>query len=248
VFYAFGRLKVQIAIFKTHSLQVIEMTDAIAPKLKVASVFIFLGFLMTLGLTATTLLNPGGGNLYELRPIANIIADLIGASALDINIKLASLVFDNFFMIGYLAIFYGLYLVTKPKEEFLAKVAFALGSLTFASDLVENAFQVAFLTGIPNGWVPADGVFSSFWVIMYVKDISSYMAGFTFIVLLVLSLSDPAEYKSSKGIFVILLALYVSFGVVAIIEPSFLIFRNLSFMIDLLLASLLFRLMSSKIV
>jgi len=222
------------------------MTDILGPRLKVVSAFIFMGFLMTLGLTATTLLNPGGGNLYEVRPIANVIADLVAASAQDINIKLASLVFDNFFMIGYLAIFYGLFLLTKGKEDLIAKVAFALGSLTFISDLVENAFQVALLTGVPNGWLPADSVFSSLWVVMYVKDISSYMAGFTFIVLLLLSLSDPPEFKSSKLIFVILLGLYVCFGVVAIIEPSFLIFRNLSFMIDLFIASLLFRQMSAK--
>ena len=223
------------------------MVDTIRSKLGVVSVFIFLGFLMTLGLTVTTLLNPGGGNLYEVRPIANVIADLVGATPQDINIKLASLVFDNFFMIGYLAVFYGLFLVTKGKEDLIAKVAFALGSLTFVSDLIENAYQVAFLTGVPNGWVPADSVFSSFWLVMYVKDISSYMAGFTFIVLLVLSLNNPPEFKSSKLIFVILLGLYVSFGVVAIIEPSFLLFRNLSFMIDLLLASLLFRQISTKI-
>lgn len=223
------------------------MTETIGPKLKVASVFIFLGFLMTLGLTATTLLNPGGGDLYEVRPIASVIADLVAASAQDINIKLASLVFDNFFMIGYLAIFYGLFLLTKGKEDLIAKVAFALGSLTFISDLVENAFQIALLTGVPNGWVPADSVFSSLWLAMYVKDISSYMAGFTFIVLLVLSFSEPPEFKSSKIIFVVLLGLYVSFGVVAIIEPSFLILRNLSFMIDLLIASLLFRQMSMKL-
>ncbi|MBE0527199.1 hypothetical protein E4H12_15175 [Candidatus Thorarchaeota archaeon] len=223
------------------------MTDTIGPKLKVASVFIFLGFLMTLGMTATTLLNPGGGDLYEVRPITNVIADLVAASTQDINIKLAALVFDNFFMIGYLAIFYGLFLLTKGREDLIAKVAFALGSLTFISDLVENAYQVAFLTGVPNGWVPADGVFSSLWVVMYVKDISSYMAGFTFIVLLLLSLSDPTEFRTSKLVFVILLGLYVIFGVVAIIEPSFLVYRNLSFMIDLLIASLLFRQMSTKV-
>ena len=223
------------------------MTDTTGPKLKVASVFIFLGFIMTLGMTATTLLNPGGGDLYEVRPIANVIADLVGATALDINIKLTSLVLDNFFMIGYLAIFYGLFLLTKSREDLIAKVAFALGSLTFISDLVENAYQVALLTGVPNGWVPADNVFSSMWMVMYVKDISSYMAGFTFIVLLVLSLNDPPEFKSSKLIFVVLLGLYVGLGVVAIIEPSFLVFRNISFMIDLLIASLLFRQISGKL-
>ena len=223
------------------------MTDAIGPKLKVASVFIFLGFLMTLGLTVTTLLNPGGGDLYEVRPIANVIADLAAATAQDINIKLASLVFDNFFMIGYLAIFFGLYVLTKEKEELIAKVAFLLGSVTFVTDMVENAFQVALLTGVPNGWVPADNVFSSLWVVMYVKDISSYMAGFTFIVLLLLSLSNPPEFRTSKMVFVILLGLYVGLGVVAIIEPSFLLFRNLSFMIDLLVASLLFRQMATPV-
>ncbi|MHA2081632.1 MAG: hypothetical protein ACW99H_10860, partial [Candidatus Thorarchaeota archaeon] len=213
----------------------------------VASVFIFLGFLMTLGMTATMVLNPGGGNLYEVRPIANVIADIVAASAQDINIKLASLVFDNFFMIGYLAIFYGLFLLTRDKEKVIAKVAFMLGSLTFISDLVENAFQVALLTGVPNGWLPADNVFSSLWVVMYVKDISSYMAGFTFIVLLLLSLSDTPEIRSSKVVFVILLGLYVSLGVFAIIEPSFLVFRNLSFMIDLLIASLLFRRLAASL-
>ncbi len=223
------------------------MEDTLGPKLKVVSVFVFLGFLMTLGLTITTLLNPGGGNLYELRPITDIIADLTGATAQDINIKLAGLVFDNFFMIGYLAIFYGLFLLTKGEEELMAKVAFALGSLTFISDLVENAYQVALLTGVPNGWVPADSVFTSFWIVMYVKDISSYMAGFTFIVLLLLSLSNPQENRSFKLIFAILLGLYVGLGVIAIVEPSLLVFRNLSFMIDLFIASFIFLQMSRNL-
>ena len=223
------------------------MDDTLGPRLKVVSVFIFLGFLMTLGMTATTLLNPGGGNLYELRPIGSVIADLVGASAQDITIKLAAIVFDNFFMIGYLAIFYGLFLLTRDEEKMMAKVAFLLGSLTFISDLVENAFQVALLTGVPNGWIPADNVFSSLWVVMYVKDISSYMAGFTFIVLLLLSLSNPPEVRIAKVVFVILLGLYVSLGVISIIVPSFLLFRNLSFMIDLLVASLLFRQLATKL-
>ncbi len=223
------------------------MMDDIASRLKVVSVFIFLGFLMTLGMTAMTLLNPGGGNLYEVRAIGSVIADLLAASAQDINIVLVSLVFDNFFIIGYLCIFYGLFLITKERDRVISMIGFALGLTTGFTDLIENAFQVALLTGVPNGWVPADSVFSSLWVVMYVKDISSYMAGFTFIVLLLLSLSDPPEFKSSKLIFAILLGLYVSFGVVAIIEPSFLVFRNLSFMIDLLIASLLFRQMSAKL-
>jgi len=221
--------------------------DDIASRLKTVSVFIFLGFLMTIGMTVMTLLNPGGGSLYEVRAIGNVIADLIAASAADINITLVSLVFDNFFIIGYLCIFYGLFLITKERDRVISMIGFALGLTTGFTDLIENAFQVALLTGVPNGWVPADSVFSSLWIVMYVKDISSYMAGFVFIVMLLLSLNDRQEIRLSKMVFVILLGLYVSLGVIAIIEPSFLVFRNLSFMIDLLIGSLLFRQMAAKL-
>jgi hypothetical protein len=223
------------------------MMDDIASRLKVVSVFIFLGFLMTLGMTAMTLLMPGGGNLYEVRAIGNVIADLLAASAQDINIVLVSLVFDNFFIIGYLCIFYGLFLITKERERVISMVGFALGLTTGFADLIENGLQVALLTGVPNGWVPADSVFSSLWIVMYVKDISSYMAGFVFIVMLLLTLSDRQEIRLSKMVFVILLGLYVGLGVIAIVEPSFLIFRNLSFMIDMLIGSLLFRQMAAKL-
>ncbi|MCK5390200.1 MAG: hypothetical protein KAJ36_06905, partial [Candidatus Thorarchaeota archaeon] len=223
------------------------MMDDIASRLKVVSVFIFLGFLMTLGMTVMTLLNPGGGNLYEVRAIGNVIADLIAASATDINIVLVGLVFDNFFIIGYLCIFYGLFLITKERDRVISMMGFALGLTTGFTDLIENALQVALLTGVPNGWVPADSVFSSLWIVMYVKDISSYMAGFVFIVMLLLSLNDRQEIRLSKLVFVILLGLYVSLGVIALVEPSFLIFRNLSFMIDMLIGSLLFRQMAAKL-
>ena len=223
------------------------MMNDIASRLKIISVFIFLGFLMTLGMTAMILLNPGGGSLYEVRAIGNVIADLIAASPTDINITLVSLVFDNFFIIGYLCIFYGLFLITKEMDRVISLIGFALGLTTGIADLIENAFQVALLTGVPNGWVPADGVFSSLWIVMYVKDISSYMAGFVFIALLLLTLRDRQEIRLSKMIFVILLGLYVSLGIIAIVEPSFLVFRNLSFMIDMLFGSLLFRQMSAKL-
>lgn len=224
------------------------MTDNIGPRLKVASVFIFIGFIMTLGMATTIFLNPGGGNLYEVRAQWSFIADLDAATSSDINIKLASLIFDNFFMIGYLCIFYGLFLITREKEDFIAKIAFALGGLTFFSDLVENAFQILILTGVPNDFWPSSSFVSTFWTIMYIKDISSYMAGFTFIVLLLVSLSEPVAFRTAKVVFVILLGLYVGLGVIAIIEPTFLVFRNLSFMVDLLVASLLFHRLSTLMV
>jgi hypothetical protein len=72
------------------------------------------------------------------------------------------------------------------------------------------------------------------------------MAGFAFIVLLLLSLNTHPEIRVSKIVFVVLLGLYVGLGTVAIIDPALLIFRNLSFMIDLLVASILFRQLSGK--
>lgn len=72
-------------------------------------------------------------------------------------------------------------------------LGFVLGLTTGLTDLLENALQVALLNGVPNGWVPVDNIFSSLWMVMYVKDISSYIAGFVFVVLLLLSLNAPME-------------------------------------------------------
>ncbi|MHA2072856.1 MAG: hypothetical protein ACW985_13855, partial [Candidatus Thorarchaeota archaeon] len=58
-------------------------------------------------------------------------------------------------------------------------------------------------------------------------------------VLLLLTLSDPPNLRSSKLLLAILVGLYVVIGSIAIVESSFLLVRNLSFMIDMLLGALI---------
>jgi hypothetical protein len=72
-----------------------------------------------------------------------------------------------------------------------------------------------------------------------VKDLTSYMAGMMFIVLLILTMSDPPSLRSSKLLLAILVGLYVVIGSIAIVESSFLLVRNLSFMMDMLLGALI---------
>jgi hypothetical protein len=144
-----------------------------------------------------------------------IINDLASATSADIAIRLAGIVFDTFFMVGYMAVFYGLFVLTKDKESFFPKLAFALGLITGFTDLVENAIQVALFNGIPAGWSPGGLYFATLWSFTFVKDLTSYMAGMIFIVLLLLTLSDPPNLRSSKLLLAILVGLYVVIGSIA---------------------------------
>ncbi|MFW9800417.1 MAG: hypothetical protein ACFFD9_08270, partial [Candidatus Thorarchaeota archaeon] len=146
-----------------------------------------------------------------------------------------------------LAVFYGLFLLTKQSGDFFPKLAFALGITTGVSDLVENAIQVAMFTGIPAGWTPDGLYFASLWTFTSVKDMTSYMAGMIFVVLLILSVGTPPELRLNKSVLAILVGFYVLLGSVAIIENTFLLYRNLSFMFDLLLGGLLFYRMSTAL-
>ncbi|MHA2042004.1 MAG: hypothetical protein ACW975_09090, partial [Candidatus Thorarchaeota archaeon] len=58
-------------------------------------------------------------------------------------------------------------------------------------------------------------------------------------VLLLLTLSDPPNLRSSKLLLAILVGLYVVIGSIAIVESAFLLVRNLSFMMDMLLGALI---------
>ncbi|MFW9887537.1 MAG: hypothetical protein ACFFER_05105 [Candidatus Thorarchaeota archaeon] len=217
------------------------MTDNSIP-LKIASVFVFIGFLMTLGLTASTLLSPEGSQLYTATDPQVLINEIASSTVADIDIRLAGIGFDTFFIVGYMAIFYGFFVLTKDKESFFAKLALALGLTTGFCDLVENAIHVALLNGIPAGWSPDGLYFAALWSFTFVKDLASYMAAMIFIVLLVFIMNDPPNLRSYKLILAIFVGLYVVIGCIAIVDSSFLIVRNLSFMLTMPLgAFILFR-------
>jgi len=223
------------------------MTENTSASLRISAVFVLIGFLMTLGLVAVTLLSGSGAQLHEAVDPQIIINELNAATAADLNIRLAGLVFDMFFIVGYVAIFYGLFVLTKSSAPFFPKLAFAIGLTTGLCDLIENAIQLALFTGVPAGWTPDGLYFASLWTFTFVKDMASYTTGMIFIVLLLLSLGTPAELRLGKSLLVVLLGLYVVLGSLAIIDSSFLLYRSLSFMFDMLLGGILFYRMSSGI-
>ncbi|UCE09571.1 MAG: hypothetical protein JSW61_11445 [Candidatus Thorarchaeota archaeon] len=223
------------------------MSDTTSSSLRTAAIFVFIGFLMTLGMVAETLLNTDAVNLYTVNDIQSIIDGLVASTPFTIQFSLAGLVFDCFFIIGYLSIFYALYVLTKERDLVLPKLAFALGFTTGVTDLVENAIHVSLLTGVPNGWVPDALVFSNAWTVTFVKDLSSYMAGMIFVVLLLMTLGIPPVLRTPKLVLTILLGLYVVLGCIAVVFPPFLTLRNLSFMIDMLLGSLMLSNMATRI-
>ncbi|MHA2601661.1 MAG: hypothetical protein AM324_005965 [Candidatus Thorarchaeota archaeon SMTZ1-83] len=220
------------------------MTENTSVSLRISAVFVLIGFLMTLGLVAVTLLSGDGAQLHEAVDPQTIINELNAASPADLSIRLAGLVFDMFFIVGYVAIFYGLYVLTKSSAPFFPKLAFVVGLATGFCDLIENAIQLALFTGIPAGWTPDGIYFASLWTFTFVKDMTSYTAGMIFIVLLTLSLGTHAELRLGKSLLIVLLGLYVVLGSLAIIDSSFLLYRSLSFMFDMLLGGILFHRMS----
>ncbi|MHA1577053.1 MAG: hypothetical protein ACTSU3_06800 [Candidatus Thorarchaeota archaeon] len=218
------------------------MSDEKGSRLYLASVFVFMGFIMTLGMLVETLFNPEGGQYHTAMNIQDIIDQIAASASTVIQFQLAGVVFDTFFIIGYISIFYGVFLLTKNRDELFPKLGFIFGISTGILDLIENAIHVALLTGIPNGWTPDSLLFANLWTLTFTKDFTSYMAGMIFIILLLVTLNNPPKIRGYKLVLLILLVLYVLTGSIAVVEPSFFIIRDLSFMIDMgLTAFILYR-------
>jgi hypothetical protein len=193
---------------------------------------------MTIGMAAGTIINPSS-QFHEPMDPQIIINDLASADVSDIYLGLSGIVIDSFFIVGYIAIFYGIFLLIRDKEYFFSKLGFVLGLTTGMCDMIENAIHVVLYTGVPNGWTPDGLVFATLWSFTFIKDLTSYMAGMIFIVMLLMTLDGPIDMKFYKVLLAVLVALYVGLGSIAVVESSFLLFRNLSFMVDMLLGSLI---------
>ncbi|MFW9919704.1 MAG: hypothetical protein ACFFED_08905 [Candidatus Thorarchaeota archaeon] len=208
------------------------MSD-VSDRIRTVSIFVFMGFLMTIGMAIGTVTSPEGGQFHEVVDPQVIIDTLVSSSPADLQARLIGIVLDNFFILGYLAIFYGIYLLVQNKDPFLSKFAFAFGIGTGVCDMIENAIHVALINGIPAGWTPDPLIFVGLWSFTFIKDITSYMAGLVFVILLILDMNKPTALRFSKIVLAILVGVYVSLGSIAIVIPSVLTIRNLSFMIDM---------------
>jgi hypothetical protein len=215
----------------------VNTSTQIAP-IRLTAIMILLGFVMTLGMISINILDIKAVQYHDPKDSVEITND-IKDNPDRVNLILLGILFDNFFILGYTGIFYALYLYTKH-TNFWAKIGIIAGFSTAIFDIIENAIQVALLQGISEGWDPNNLIWVFLWGFTFIKDISSYLAGFVFIVLLIVTINDSPELKTTKLIVAVLLGIYVLVGSLGLVNPAFLLIRNLSFVIDLLIAGILF--------
>jgi len=208
---------------------------------KIISAFVFLGFLATMGLLALRFIAPTASQFHLP---AEGDTDLVFPTTMtreqaDANIW--SVIIDNFFIVGYTGIFIGAYLYVR-EVDYYAKFAFVFGLVTTAMDIVENAFIVAISNSMAmtTSYKPEPLLWGIFWSISAVKDISAYISAFTFAVLFLLTLNDKPSLRSNKLIFVVLLLFFALIGSLGLFNPTFLTIRNVLFVLDLVIASILF--------
>lgn len=205
-------------------------------QMRLATIFVSLGFLITLGLIGITLLDNDAGQFHDPMNPQMIVADNSSENRTTLN--LLSIALDNFFILGYTAIFYVMYLFTKH-VNFWAKTGLALGLSTAVFDVLENAILVM-LNRIGTNFTPDPLIWVVLWFFTFVKDISSYMSGFVFAVLLIATLNHTPELRMTKIIIGFMLILYIIIGSLGLINPLFLTIRNLAFVANLFIASILF--------
>ncbi len=210
----------------------------------VISFFTAFGFLMTIGFILISFVEPNASQFHVATNQSKVITTYQDANAA--RFSGLSITLDTFFLIGYTAIFYGLYLLSKDENLFFSRVALSSGMATAVLDLLENAILTSLAIGIPNGYHPDDLVFGVLWSITYLKDAFSYVAAFIFFALLILSTSTDANFKKHRIIFAIMLAFHAFVGTMSFAYPELLLIRDLGFVMDLIIATILFLLIAKN--
>lgn len=213
---------------------------------KIISAFIFIGFLATLGLFFLSFVAPNASQ-FHLPADSSINTQLLYPSNMTRNQadqNIFSVVIDNFFIVGYTGIFFGAYLYLREGEKnnfnYYAKFALVFGLLTTITDFIENAMVVAISNSMVIKYQPDPLLWGLFWSISSLKDISAYVSTFTFAILFLLTLNTKPLIRFNKIVFIVLLLLFAFIGSLGLFSPLFLTLRNILFVFDLLIASILF--------
>jgi len=136
---------------------------------------------------------------------------------------------DTIFIGGYLALFIGLYLMSRDFSDEIAIIGLIFGILTALLDILENALLVAMIQGINRGWLPGDGIYGTVWTINMLVDLLSYIT----ILLFAIIYGTIYRPRSRKFTMAILLILYVIIGLISLIIPELLVIRSVFFIIGL---------------
>ena len=208
---------------------------------KIISLFVFIGFLATVCLLFLLFIAPDASQ-FHLPAADSTSIQLLMPSTMtrdQANQNIFSVIIDNFFIIGYTGIFLGAYLYIKD-AGYYAKFALTFGLITTVTDFIENAMVVAISNSMVIGYKPDPFLWGLFWSISSLKDISAYVSTFTFAMLFLVTLNDKPAIRSKKIIFSILLLLFAFIGSLGLFSPLFLTLRNILFVLDLIIACILF--------
>ena len=208
---------------------------------RIIAAFVFIGFLATLGLLLLFIIAPDASQ-FHLPVDTSINSQLIYPSNMtrtQADQNILSVVIDNFFIVGYTGIFFGAFLYIR-ETNYYAKFALVFGLLTSITDFIENAMVVAISNSMVIGYKPDPLLWGLFWSISALKDISAYVSTFTFANLFLHTLNQNLTIRSKKVIFIVLLLSFAFIGSLGLFSPAFLTLRNILFVLDLLIASILF--------
>jgi hypothetical protein len=215
-------------------------------KFKFLTWFVFIGFLMTIGMVFLTVMFPNyTGQLHVIENPTTIINNIKTDTDYQ-NIALISIILDNFFIFGYFTLFYGAYLLTKNLDPFIPKASLVIGILTAIFDVLENALLIGIFNGIPVNYTPDNLIYGILWFFVSVKDIFSVLAAFSFAVMFLLTLNDPKYLRMEKLVLAVFLLLFTTLGALGLMSSLFLQLRNLTFVIDLAVATAIFYSISRK--
>lgn len=210
-----------------------------ASPFKIIASFVFVGFLATMGLLVLRFVAPNASQFHlpSDSAIQLVMPSTMTRAQADENIW--SVIIDNFFIVGYTGIFFGAYLYIKD-IGYYAKFALFFGLVTTLTDIIENAMVVAISNSMTFGYQPDPLLWGLFWSISALKDISAYVATFTFALLFLVTLNEKPSIRTNKLVFVILLFLFAIIGSLGLFSPMFLNIRNILFVVDLVIASYIF--------
>ena len=208
-------------------------------RFKLIGLVTLLGAFFSLAMASLTISLGKPPQFFDAKNTSEIISELRDNSSL-VSILLLFTAFDNLFVIGYMTLFYGVYLLTKDYEENLSKLALTFGWLTGLFDLVENAFNVFLAVGATHGFEPGELFFTFMWSSTYLKDGFSVIATYLFFVLFLGKIIFEKEYKFSEVVIAVLLLFYVITGSTTIVNPAFVALRNITLVVVMFIASAVF--------
>ena len=208
-------------------------------KFKLIGLVTLLGGIFSLAMAALILSLGKPPQFFDAKNISEVISELRNNNKF-VSTLLLFTAFDNLFVVGYMTLFYGVYLITKGYEENLSKLALLFGWLTGLFDLIENAFNVFLAVGVTHGFEPGELYFTLMWSSTYLKDGFSVVATYLFFVIFLGKIIFEREYKAGELIIAILLLFYVITGSTTIINPAFVAIRNITLVLVMFIASIVF--------